>query len=762
MVGGLLRLGFLRDTHHLAGSNTSLELGGYSKTEFAAKTLHQILVAEIGVHMDILIADPANLDKARAAKAFVDYLKANEVDLLLAEATVYIDYPIYRDDEGTFVTTQALITSPTHGIIMIAPTDVNRNASLELSRVDELLDHAFSCLFSRLIRNKELRKTKTTLSVPFTAAIYAPFLSGPLPELGVEVISNNGQLSNLLGSTIDGVLRDGVYQEMQSTIEGAKGLIRSKVRTIDDVSKLTKGRIASEAEMDIASFDLKQKKAYIGSPEGVERIRGLAGSGKTVILAMKAALTHLRHPDAEIVYTFSTKSLYQHIQRLITRFYRQYDDRDPNWDKLRIMHAWGGRSNPGVYSLACERHGLPSLTFKDAVVLPEKDAFDGVCTHLLKQTKIQPMYDFVFVDEGQDFPASFIRLATSLAKGEKLAWAYDDLQTIFRATTPTAAEIYGVDANGRPNVEFVNDIILSKCYRNPREVLVCAHAVGFGVYGPRIVQMLESGEYWNNLGYKTKTGKFVSGEKVEIERPAENSLATISDNYKATDIVQLSVFENADLEIADTVSRIRNDIADGLRPDDILVICVDDRYAKRYLSAISVALYHHGIRSNNIHNDGFGLVEFSREGEVTLSTVHKAKGNEAFSVYVLGVDSLYSPLANVKERNMLFTAMTRAKGWVHVSGIGESAAFFKKEITQALANCPFLRFTYPNPDQLKIMKQDLAEDSLRKQEAEKLLESLVELYGVSAEEVEQYIKHRKIKKNKLLTRPRKEIEGYNE
>ncbi len=80
--------------------------------------------------------------------------------------------------------------------------------------------------------------------------------------------------------------------------------------------------------------------------DGPQRVRGLAGSGKTVVLAMKAALTHLRYPDAIILYTFYTKNLYQHIQRLITRFYRQFDDRDPNWSNLRIMHAWGGGSNP--------------------------------------------------------------------------------------------------------------------------------------------------------------------------------------------------------------------------------------------------------------------------------------------------------------------------------------------------------------------------------------------------------------------------------
>ena len=96
---------------------------------------------------------------------------------------------------------------------------------------------------------------------------------------------------------------------------------------------------------------------------------GLSGSvdwpdqEKTVVLAMKAALTHLRHPKASIAFTFHTKSLYQHVRRLITRFYRQYNDQDPDWDRLHVLHAWGGRSTPGIYYNACLAAGVSPMTF---------------------------------------------------------------------------------------------------------------------------------------------------------------------------------------------------------------------------------------------------------------------------------------------------------------------------------------------------------------------------------------------------------------
>src|SRR6516164_9231972 len=74
-----------------------------------------------------------------------------------------------------------------------------------------------------------------------------------------------------------------------------------------------------------------------------------------------------------------------------------------------------------------------------------------------------------------------------------------------------------------------------------------------------------------------------------------------------------------------------------------------------------MALHKLGIGANNLHSDSFGIRDFSKEGRVTLATVHKAKGNEAFMVYVVGADAvMFRP--DVRKRNMLFTAMTRAKG----------------------------------------------------------------------------------------------------
>ena len=59
---------------------------------------------------------------------------------------------------------------------------------------------------------------------------------------------------------------------------------------------------------------------------------------------------------------------------------------------------------------------------------------------------------------------------------------------------------------------------------------------------------------------------------------------------------------------------------------------------------------------------------------------------------------------------MIFTAMTRTKGWLHISGVGDFAAAFKAELDIAKKNCPSIVFKYPSELELKIMQRDLTEN----------------------------------------------------
>ncbi|MGJ1439105.1 DEAD/DEAH box helicase [Sphingobacterium siyangense] len=661
----------------------------------------------------------------------INHLKTNEKILDLANSFLYYDFPIYKDFDGDFLASKILLVSKNHGVILVS----NSN-KLELDY--EELEQLHSIIFSRLLRNRNLRKTTTSLRFELNSIF---FTKSPEELENVLTVTNYNEFDKILNDLkLFKSIPEDIFNELIATIEGAKALISPKSRDYLNPDQI-KGVCAKEIEKEINSFDEYQKRAFTSDVIGPERIRGLAGSGKTVVLALKAAITHLRYPDAKIVYTFYTKSLYQHIKRLITRFYRQYDDKDPNWENIKIMHAWGSRSQRGIYYDACDILEEPFYTFSEAKYKDSRNPFDYVCKTLIKSKKLKPIYDFLFIDEGQDFTNNFITLCLKLCKDGKIIWAYDELQTIFQQETPPLETVL----KGTGYEELTEDVFLYKCYRNPLEVLVVAHALGFGIYG-KIKQMFDSKSYWEGLGYKIIEGNFEEGQEMVIERPRENSLQTVSKKFKKEDIIQYAKCNSFNEEIDFVVECISRDIELGLLPDDILVIAIDDRFAKNYLNSIQLRLAENGIKSNNIHSDQFGVKDFILEGHVTLSTIHKAKGNEAYSTYILGIDALSALSPTIRERNLIFTALTRTKAWVTITGIGETATPWFNEIDLALKNSPNLRFVFPSTEELKVMKRDISEESDIKQSQRLMLEKL--LSSMSPEEIKLFLEQRAIKKRK--------------
>ncbi|WP_347839004.1 ATP-binding domain-containing protein [uncultured Draconibacterium sp.] len=679
---------------------------------------------------------------------FVNYLKRNQETLNISDANLYCDFPVYKDLDEEVIVAQLLIASKSHGLLLFYISDIINPSEFkdESENISNSLDNLYSTIFSRLLRNKELKESRNSIKIPIESIVFTPLISGEISfdDYDSTLLKSYKEIEEFFHNNTE-VISDDTYIELVTTIEGSKGVMKSKIR--ENVKENSKGDAVNKLEKEIAQFDEYQKSAYSSVLEGVSRIRGLAGSGKTVVLALKAALTHLRDPEAKIAYTFYTKSLYQHIQRLITRFYRQFDDKDPNWNKLEIIHAWGSVNTPGVYYNACKQNEISYLSYTNASYI-SKNAFSAACDDFIsKVNNPQKVYDYIFIDEGQDFPKSFLKMCIEITTDKKVVWAYDDLQTIFQAKAPSPQEIFGADEKGQPLIDFYEDIVLYKCYRNPRLIILVAHAIGFGIYGNRIVQMIDSADYWNDIGYEIESGELKEGSKVKILRPEANSLISISDKYANDEIIKANYFSDFTKEVFFVCESINKDIEDGLLPEDILVISVDDKNASKYLNYIQEVLAKKYNRlSNNIHSDKFAIKDFQIKGKVTLSTVHKAKGNEAYSVYVVGIDSLFSLNPSIRERNILFTAMTRSKAWLSLTGMGDSAKLCCEEIQKAITKFPYLEFDYPTGKDTRIMKREMKDKAIRRSKTKQMLDDL--LSELSPEEIQRYINQSTTKKKK--------------
>jgi len=126
-------------------------------------------------------------------------------------------------------------------------------------------------------------------------------------------------LNQLFGEHENGFHEKGLYEATLSAIQSISTIRKSRTKRIVERIDSRGGKL-KKLEDSIATLDNIQGKAVIETVVGVQRIRGLAGSGKTIVLALKAAYLHAQHPEWRIAVTFNTRSLKGQFHRLINTF----------------------------------------------------------------------------------------------------------------------------------------------------------------------------------------------------------------------------------------------------------------------------------------------------------------------------------------------------------------------------------------------------------------------------------------------------------
>jgi len=695
------------------------------------------------------------------AKLVVEHLKANSDALGLEKAIVYFGFPkFYGYESDVIKTSDLIILSELHGILALRFSKFDNTISS--NKIDEEWDEFRSLIFSNLYESKLLRTKKKRaqeLIIGFDAYFYAESIEnhGCDTDLFLTSVSELVDTLNIMRGDLAEPLSQEKFNECRAILEGTKALSSDNQRNVEDGKKATKAFTLMKLEEEIKTFDIRQRNSAVTIIDGPQRIRGLAGSGKTVVLAMKAAHIHMEYPEKKILLTFFTKSLYVHVKNLITRFYRHYKKVDPNWENLQIKHAWGGTGVDGVYYSACHDNGIPTVSFQYAKMQSPSNPFEYVCSNAVASNKLRPEYDYVLMDEAQDMTSSFFRLVYRITKGDRdtknIIWGYDELQNIFKVKTRSPKELFGQDIDGEDYIDLQragrnlpeyldNDIVLTKCYRNPREVLIAAHALGFGLYRKDgcPVQNLEDKAHWEDVGYNILQGNFEVGSKIVLERPSKNSPLSISAYEPINELIKYKSFENLPQESDWVVENIMSLLSDGLKPEDIMVIALDDRNARGYFKVIQSKLIMHSIPSNNVLLNPYSSKSFIEKGQITMSTIHRAKGNEAPAVLVIGIDSLFFTEGSHYSRNRIFTAFTRAKAWLRVSGIGSNAELFFNELQKSLSKSPQLEFVQPDPKYIETLQRDLSEKSQKLKELQRNYREQLELLGVSEEEKSEFFK----------------------
>ena len=506
----------------------------------------------------------------------------------------------------------------------------------------------------------------------------------------------------------------------------------------------SRGSILAKVRSSISQLDLQQECIGKQIPPGPQRIRGIAGSGKTILLCQKAAHIHLKHPDWKIAFVFFSRSLYHPIRQQIDRWLRHFSHNQQGYDpknrNLLILHAWGAKKQPGLYSILCQYAGVDRLTVQDTQSKQPNEALAEVCIQLLQQTPIPQLFDAILIDEGQDLIADrpkfedkqpfywmayqALRPANPVHPEQKrIIWAYDEAQSLESLNIPTASELFGEQLGHLVTGKYLGGIkkseVMHRCYRTPHQILTAAHAIGMGLLRPAgMLTGITRTEEWQAIGYEVR-GRFTPHQQITLQRPLENSPNPIAQLWQGK-VIEFQVYSDRTLELSTLARNIIHNLRyDGLRPSgEILVIVLGSPFeAMKLETHVASFLIKKGIdifipsttdcNILQVDKNNRDPNKFCCEGAVTVSRIHRAKGHEADMVYVVGLDNVARDESNLYLRNQLFVALTRARGWVKLSGIGAYPMY--EEIDRVLKNGDTFTFTFRRPPQREINVTDAGE-----------------------------------------------------
>lgn len=200
-----------------------------------------------------------------------------------------------------------------------------------------------------------------------------------------------------------------------------------------------------EGEDVVRVMDRKQEALAKSLGSGHRVIRGVAGSGKTLVLMYRARLLARAQPRKSFLLTCYTRTLAGQLRHLLTD--------TPN---VEVTHI------DGVMTRAIKKAGLRHPGYKDNGA--------GVWSAALRAQELGVVdrYDGVLIDEAQDFSTDMLRFAVGLlADDGDLVVVADAAQNIFRRSFSWKSA--GIQAQGRTRLLRTN-------YRNTREILEFAHS----------------------------------------------------------------------------------------------------------------------------------------------------------------------------------------------------------------------------------------------------------------------------------------------
>jgi superfamily I DNA and RNA helicase len=459
---------------------------------------------------------------------------------------------------------------------------------------------------------------------------------------------------------------------------GDSGLI-NEPRTARKIPEESLGDLIDRLARQEKRLSEEQQRLSRADFEGhPQLIRGVAGSGKTIVLANNAARfikRRLARPDdmfaieerrmPRIAIVCFNRALVDFIRRKVRQaFERQTLEKLPR-DTVTIRHLNG----LFLFELNRARGGHLEYISTKQVEDPTERArgYQAQLRRLAQQDPaghIRILYDAIYVDEGQDFEPEEFRLLLDLVQpdertGEKtLVIFYDNAQNLYGRKLPNWATDVGIDVarGGRSRV-------MKECFRNTRSIIELAFNVLLGAKASGNVRV-------QTRGYADIETLKRDGLVEEFEDRWQ-----VNFTERLGPPPQVKEFGSRSEErqwVAEEIVRLIEE--EQVRPEDILVLCRTGDEARTLGHLV-------GQKTQSIKGLVFPFEKEEKDSYIfrgqhlTVSTIHSGKGYDAWIVFLPSMDQYGN---DVEGRALFYVGATRAKLLLYISGVTRSGTLLEE------------------------------------------------------------------------------------
>lgn len=375
---------------------------------------------------------------------------------------------------------------------------------------------------------------------------------------------------------------------------------------------------------EIKALDLTQESIAKNIGDGHRILKGVAGSGKTLVLACRAKYLKTIYPDYKILVVCYNNSLCNHLKHMFG------DDFNKKIEVLNFHSLVKQLTGANLSMLLQEKQSEYNTRVGHILLdyLEKKDVLDA------------ELYDAILIDEGQDFAQEWIIGLSKLVKSESnnILFCYDPAQNIFNRKKPSWRSV-GLQVQGKKPVE------LYKCYRNTKEILDIAKAF----LNSKQPDSLQNNDEYDRI-LDPDTGECKTGEYPSI--------------YHKNDVRHL----------ADLIARkIRQLLQSETAPREIAVLQAKSAVYDIFVSELKSKLntYIPNVEAEFIFSSLEKKALDLNKNSIKIMNVESSKGLEFPHVFFVGLD--YMPRLGENrdldsERKLAYVGMTRAQNKLFILG----------------------------------------------------------------------------------------------